>query len=93
MKKFFQWLLRKPVSWLADKVSSRPDRKRVHAALSNLYKHIKENPGKKGFIIPFENNSRFIIFSDQHKGAKNGSDDFMSAEKNYLVNHVESKPA
>ena len=85
MKKFFQWLLRKPVNWLADKVSSRPDKERVHTALSNLYKHIKENPGKKGFIIPFEKNSRFIIFSDQHKGAKNGSDDFMNAEKNYLT--------
>lgn len=85
MQKIFQWLLRKPVNWFADKVSSKPDRQRVHTALSNLYTHIKENPGKKGITVPMEmNNSRFIIFSDQHKGAKNGSDDFMFAEQNYL---------
>ncbi|MGE5108586.1 MAG: metallophosphoesterase [Sphingobacteriales bacterium] len=86
MRKFYQWLLRKPVSWFADKVSSQPNRERVHTALSNLYTHIKENPGKKGIIIPAElNSNRFIIFSDQHKGAKNGSDDFAYAEKNYLA--------
>jgi predicted phosphodiesterase len=85
MRKLFQWLLRKPVNWLAQKFSSDPNKERVHAALSNLYKSIKDNSGKKGLIIPLEENSRFIIFSDQHKGAKNGSDDFMFAEKNYLA--------
>lgn len=85
MRKFFQWLLRKPVYWLAEKFSSDPNRERVHTALSNLYKNIKENPGKKGLLLELSNNSRFIIFSDQHKGAKNGSDDFMNAEKNYLA--------
>ena len=44
-----------------------------------------EDPGKKGFVIPFNPHThRFIIFSDQHKGRKNGADDFMNAEKNYL---------
>ncbi|MBI3717414.1 MAG: metallophosphoesterase [Sphingobacteriales bacterium] len=84
MRKFFQWLLRKPVNWLAEKFSSDPNRERIHTALSNLYKNIKENPGKKGLLLELNSNSRFIIFSDQHKGAKNGSDDFMFAEKNYL---------
>ena len=85
MKKLLQWLLRKPVSWLAEKFSSDPDRERIHTALTSLCKNIKENPGKKGLILPLSNESRFIIFSDQHKGAKNGSDDFMHAEKNYLA--------
>jgi predicted phosphodiesterase len=84
MRKFFQWLLRRPVNWLAERFSSDPDRERVHTALTNLYKNIKENPGKKGLILSLDSSSRFIIFSDQHKGAKNGSDDFMFAEKNYL---------
>ncbi|MBI2730467.1 MAG: metallophosphoesterase family protein [Sphingobacteriales bacterium] len=85
MRKFFQWLLRKPVYWLAEKLSSDPNRERIHTALSNLYKNIKDTPGKKGLVLELSNNSRFIIFSDQHKGAKNGSDDFMFAEKNYLA--------
>lgn len=85
MRKFFQWLLRRPVSWLAEKFSSDPDRERIHTALTNLCKNIIENPGKKGFTLSLTNESRFIVFSDQHKGAKNGSDDFMNAEKNYLA--------
>ncbi|HTF30951.1 MAG TPA: metallophosphoesterase [Flavitalea sp.] len=44
-----------------------------------------KDPGKKGFVIPFNcKTHRFIIFSDQHKGRKNGADDFMAAENNYL---------
>lgn len=43
------------------------------------------DPGKKGFIIPFQpHQSRFVIFSDHHKGARNGADDFLLAEANYL---------
>ena len=46
---------------------------------------MENDPGKKGFVIPFNPAThRFIIFSDQHKGRKNGADDFMPAEKNYL---------
>jgi predicted phosphodiesterase len=46
---------------------------------------MENEPGKKGFVIPFNSEThRFIIFSDQHKGRKNGADDFMPAEKNYL---------
>jgi UDP-2,3-diacylglucosamine pyrophosphatase LpxH len=44
-----------------------------------------KNPGKKGPVISFDHTSRFIIFSDQHKGAKDGSDDFSFSEKNYLA--------
>jgi predicted phosphodiesterase len=47
---------------------------------------MENDPGKKGFVIPFDTSvNRFIIFSDQHKGAKNGADDFMLAEQNYLT--------
>ncbi|MES1214038.1 MAG: metallophosphoesterase [Bacteroidota bacterium] len=43
-------------------------------------------PGKKGIVIPFEHLAgKFIIFSDQHKGARNGADDFTLAEPNYLA--------
>lgn len=47
---------------------------------------MKTDPGKKGFVLPFNSEThRFIIFSDHHKGRKNGADDFMLAEKNYLA--------
>lgn len=47
---------------------------------------MENDPGKDGFVIPFNcETHRFIIFSDQHKGRKNGADDFMLAEKNYLA--------
>lgn len=59
---------------------------RVHTALTKLYSNILENPGKKGAVMPVNfSTDQFIIFSDQHKGAKNGSDDFMNAEPNYLA--------
>ncbi|MBL7762359.1 MAG: metallophosphoesterase [Chitinophagaceae bacterium] len=86
MRKFARWLLLKPVLWGVSKFSSKPDRERIFDALSKLYHSILKNPGKKGLVIPFELNAgKFIIFSDQHKGAKNGADDFMAAEPNYLA--------
>ena len=86
MRSFFRFLLLKPILWLVDRYSSAPDRARVFAALSNLKKNLLDEAGKKGFVIPFNSKTHsFIIFSDQHKGRKNGADDFMPAEKNYLT--------
>lgn len=85
MRSFFRFLLLKPILWLVNRYSSAPDRKRIFSALSNLKKTMENDPGKKGFVIPFNSEThRFIIFSDQHKGRKNGADDFMRAEGNYL---------
>ena len=85
MRKFLQRLLTKPVVNLANKLSSRPDKRRVDKALSDLYKNITENPGKRGLVIPFDaEKDRFIILSDQHKGARDGSDVFARAAKNYF---------
>lgn len=84
MRSFLQKLLREPVSKLANKFSSRPDKNLVHKSLTELYNQISEKPNEKGPFINFIANDKFIIFSDQHKGGKNGSDDFAFAEKNYL---------
>lgn len=84
IKQFLQKILRKPIGYLSDKYSSRPDKQRVFKALSRLKHNIITKPGKKGPVITFNSEERFIIFSDQHKGAKNGSDIFAFAEKNYL---------
>ena len=86
MRSFFRFLLFKPILWLVNRYSSAPDRERVFAALSKLKKNMDNEPGKKGFVIPFDSGThRFIIFSDQHKGRKNGADDFALAENNYLA--------
>ena len=86
MRKFLQRLLTKPVIKLANRWSSRPDKKRVDEALSDLYQNITENPGKRGRIMEFDAAAdRFIILSDQHKGARDGSDIFAKAANNYLA--------
>ncbi|MDB5132290.1 MAG: metallophosphoesterase [Mucilaginibacter sp.] len=85
MRQFLQRLLTKPLVNFANKVSSRPDRKRVNKALGDLYEDITTNPGKKGVVIPFDPaKDKFVILSDQHKGARDGADVFALAAKNYL---------
>src|SRR5436309_12883017 len=79
-------ILFKPVLWLSNKYTSAPDRTRVFKELSDLLNCIIDLEKKKGLIIPFEKDAdKFIIFSDQHKGSKNGADDFMLCEPNYLA--------
>lgn len=85
MRRFLQKLLTAPVINLANRISSRPDKKRVHKALSKLYSEINSDPGKRGPIVPFDAHAdKFIILSDQHKGARDGADVFAKANKNYL---------
>src|SRR4029078_1358031 len=79
-------LLFKPVLWASNKFSSRHDRPRVYKGLSALHDCIIKEEKSKGPIIRFDSSKdKFIIFSDQHKGAKNGADDFMICEPNYLA--------
>jgi predicted phosphodiesterase len=85
MKRFLQRILAKPVQWLVNRFSSEPNRERVHASLSDLYKEIIDKKEKKGLVkLMNADDDRYIIFSDQHKGTKNGADDFRMAEKNYI---------
>jgi hypothetical protein len=85
MRRLLRFILLRPVMWMVKKFSSRPDRKRIFTALSALSENIEQHPGKKGLVIPFEQHTgKFIIFSDQHKGGRNGADDFKKAEQNYL---------
>jgi UDP-2,3-diacylglucosamine pyrophosphatase LpxH len=86
MRRLLRYILLKPVLWASQKFSSRPGRERIFKALDKLYADILEQPSKKGILIPFElYNGKFIIFSDQHKGGRNGADDFVLAETNYLT--------
>ncbi len=86
MRRVLRFFLLKPVMWAVKKFSSKPDRQRIFTALSALLENILKHPGKRGLVIPFEQKSgKFIIFSDQHKGSRNGADDFKKAEQNYLA--------
>jgi predicted phosphodiesterase len=86
MSSFIKRLIAPSVIKLANKWSSRPDKKRVNKALSKLYNQIKANPGKRGLVIPFnEKKDKFIILSDQHKGARDNADMFTRSAKNYLA--------
>ncbi|MCU7552029.1 metallophosphoesterase [Chitinophagaceae bacterium LB-8] len=82
---WLQRILRGPVLWLSDRFSSKPDRERVFKALTDLLDCILKGEKKKGLVVPFKKETgKFIIFSDQHKGRRNGADDFMLCEPNYL---------
>ena len=87
MRKFLRRLLLKPVLWLSAKYGSKPDRQRIFTALSDLLSKILSGEKKKGLVIPFDiHTGRFIIFlTDQHKGCRDGADDFMLCEPNYLA--------
>lgn len=86
MRRLARILFLRPVLWFANRFSSRPVPERIFKALSSLKKTIEKQPSKKGPVIPFDaDTDRLIVFSDQHKGAKNGADDFMLCEPNYLA--------
>ncbi|AHF16222.1 metallophosphoesterase [Niabella soli] len=86
MRRIFRFLLLKPILWGAKKFDSDPDKNRVFDALTKLFNHILEDPGKLGPLIDFDAQAaKYIIFSDQHKGARDGADDFMLAAPAYVA--------
>src|SRR6478736_95289 len=87
IKRSLKFLLTKPVLFIVDRFSSAPKRENVFASLTKLYQQSLDQPGKKsGSMFSFDPKEQsIIIFSDQHKGARDGSDYFRFAEKNYLA--------
>jgi len=85
MKEWIISVLRKPVLRLTERFSSNPDRARIFTALSDLLSRILNGDDDKGLVVPFDiETGKFIIFSDQHKGGKNGADDFAICEPAYV---------
>lgn len=78
-KLFGNWVIK-----LSHQFGSRPDENRIHTALSKLYQKITKEPGKRGLLLDVSLKDKLIIFSDQHKGARDFADDFSLSEKNYL---------
>src|SRR5579875_735881 len=86
MREWLRKILFKPVLWFSNKFTSKPNKQRVFQELSDLLASILSLDKKKGLVIPFDAaTGRFIIFSDQHKGCRDGADDFMLCEPNYLA--------
>lgn len=86
MKRFLQRLLSRRIQRWSDKYTSKPNKERVHAALTKLFQAILSKEEKKGIVLPLnESTDKYIIFSDQHKGIKDGSDDFRNCETNYAA--------
>ena len=86
-KRILKFLLTRPVTWMANRFSSAPKQENVNASLSKLYKESVDLPGEKsGSMFQVDPAKQpIIILSDQHKGARDGSDDFAFAEANYLA--------
>lgn len=85
MRQLFSKIFYKPVLWFTNRFSSNPDRQNIFEALSDLLSEILSDEKDKGIVIPFDKDSKFIIFSDQHKGKRDGADDFTLCEPNYLA--------
>ena len=86
IRSFLQRILTNPVIRLADRFSSRPNKAIIFKALTDLFSHIYEKKGGKGLVIDLDSEKgKFIILSDQHKGARNGADDFMHCESTYVA--------
>ena len=84
MRTFLQWLLRRQLSILAEKISSSPDKKAVEKALSRLLARVRSGHKKKTLRLSFPlHEGKYIIFSDQHKGARDEADDFRGSACNY----------
>ncbi|TCJ14129.1 metallophosphoesterase [Flaviaesturariibacter flavus] len=85
MRAFLRRILLKPVLRLSARYSSAPIAANVNAALDKQLARIRAGNEKKGLVLPFDAaKDRFIIFSDQHKGAGDGSDDFAVCAPAYL---------
>jgi predicted phosphodiesterase len=86
MKRLLQYLLKRPLLWIANSFSSAPKKSIVFQSLSKLYaRSKKENDSKVKVLTADLATAKFIIFSDQHKGDKSTADDFKNNELNYLT--------
>ncbi len=86
MRKIIRFLFLKPVLWGSQKFSSKPEKKNIYKALTKLLRNIQKQPGKKGLLFDVQNApAKIIVFSDQHRGAKNGADDFAICEAQYIA--------
>lgn len=85
MRKLLQYLFRRPLTWMANTLSAKPEKKTVFASLSKLYNSSKKNSKRVCPLFMDTAKDKFIIFSDQHKGNRDSADDFANNEPNYIA--------
>ncbi|MBC7866580.1 MAG: metallophosphoesterase [Gloeobacteraceae cyanobacterium ES-bin-316] len=86
MRKILQYLLKRPLTWMGNKLAASPKREMVFNSLTALYQQGLDQKGNA--VKTIEVNllkDKFIIFSDQHKGNKSWADDFNISEVNYVA--------
>ncbi len=85
MRKILQYLLKVPLTWLANYLSAAPKKEVVFKSLTQLYDAGIQPDAAECIILEADAaDAKFIIFSDQHKGNKTWADDFAASEKNYI---------
>jgi predicted phosphodiesterase len=84
MRKLLQYLLKRPLTWMANKLSAKPQKEAVFNSLTKLYNSAKKNNKRVCSMNIDLSKDKFIIFSDQHKGNRDWGDDFANNEFNYL---------
>lgn len=86
MRKFLQYLLKRPLTWIGNYLAAAPKKETVFKSLSDLYDNALVHGNNSCiFIDANASQDKFIIFSDQHKGNQSWADDFQPSEKSYLA--------
>jgi predicted phosphodiesterase len=86
MKKFLQYLFKRPIRWMVHRFSAAPQKDIVFASLTDLYASAPDESDNRVKLISADvATAKFIIFSDQHKGDKSAADDFKKCERNYIA--------
>lgn len=84
MRKLLQYLFKRPLTWMANTLSAKPEKAAVFSSLSRLYNSSKKNSKRVCSLFIDTAIDKYIIFSDQHKGNRDYGDDFTNNEFNYL---------
>lgn len=86
MRKLLQYLLKRPLTWMGNKLAASPKEATVFESLTQLYNLSKEDKGNTVKLVEAHiATDKFIIFSDQHKGNRSWADDFKMSEINYVA--------
>ena len=86
MNRFLQYILTRPLIWVANKLSAAPDKEKVFTSLSKLYATATDaTDNRVKLLIDEIKSAKYIVFSDQHKGDKSTADDFANNEINYIA--------
>ncbi len=85
MRKLLQYLLKKPLTWMGNKLAASPKKEIVYSSLTHLYQNAAVDKGIYVKLLDFDvHKEKYIVFSDQHKGNKSWADDFNASETNYV---------